>query len=129
MWKINWLETMKASASTKDNVDSKLSELQQEFQGGTPVLVVVESSTSGNSLAILLGKKFSLLNFISGSGDPPYYTSLGSGTNNKLMTYDFMGHHSESPMLHAIPMRDARLAMQHFLKTDTMSPAIQWEQD
>ncbi len=70
-----------------------------------------------------------MLNFVPGSGDPPYFSSVGDGDGDEVMEFSFMGELSEIPVRNAIPIAVARLAMGEFIETGALSKKVQWEQD
>ncbi len=77
MFTIRWNHQQRRAASV-DDVDRVLDELHAACSADAdPELVTVEIDRNGDSLAIGLGRDRSVLNYVSGSKDPPYFTSVG----------------------------------------------------
>jgi hypothetical protein len=128
MFTIGWNQREQLASSIHD-VERILDELQAYFAGGEPQLVTVQLNKTGDSLAIGLGRDRSVLNYMSGSKDPPYFTSTGELDVDEPIAFRFGGEWSEFPMKSSIPTSMARQAMRHFCETGKLSSAIQWEQD
>lgn len=128
MFTIEWNQHEQQAASIYD-VDRILNELHAQFAGGDPQLVTVKLSETHDSLAIGLGRDRSVLNYVSGSKDPPYFTSIGELDVDEPIVFRFGGEWSEFPMRSSIPTLIARQAMRHFCATGKLSSAVQWEQD
>jgi hypothetical protein len=128
MFTIGWDQHERQAASIRD-VDRILDELHADFANRDPQLVTVELNETGDSLAIGLGRDRSVLNYVSGSKDPPYFTSTGELEMGEPIAFRFGGEWSEFPMRSSIPTPSARQAMRHFCATGKLSSAVQWEQD
>lgn len=128
MFKIEWDEHVQTASSVHD-VDRILDRLHTVFTNGYPQLVMVELTATGDSLAIGLGRKRSVLNYMSGSKDPPYFTSAGEIDVDEPIAFRFGGQWSEFPMKSSIPTMIARQVMRQFCATGKLSSAIQWEID
>jgi hypothetical protein len=128
MFTIGWNQHEQPASSIHD-VDRILDELHANFAGEDPQLVTVELNKTGDSLAIGLGRDRSVLNYMSGSKDPPYFTSTGELEEDEPIAFRFGGEWSEFPMRSSIPTSMARQAMRYFCATGKLSSAIQWEQD
>ena len=107
---IRW-EASEQKVGSIDEMDRLLDELHTR---GEPILAAVELKPSGDSLTIGLGREASVLNFVSGSGNPPYFTSRGSAERDDVVWFSFMGDLSEFPMHQTVPVSAARQAMRHF---------------
>ena len=88
MWTIQWNDGCKKKVKSLVELDSLLDRLHRDEQ---PVMAVVESPANGDSLAIGLGRDVSVLNFVPGSGDPPYFTSLGADVRDEPVGLTCMG--------------------------------------
>ncbi len=126
MWTIQWNDGCEKEVNSLVELDSLLDRLHGDDQ---PVMAVVESPTNGDSLAIGLGRDVSVLNFVPGSGDPPYFTSLGTDMRDEPVQFNFMGEQSEFPMRNAIPLDAARNAVREFFESGRRSSSIEWEED
>ena len=137
MYTIEWSENTAATAprlqtttaATVQEVDELIDRLHGEFLGRDPVLVTVTLDHTGDSLAIGLGAARSILNYVSGSRDPPYFTSVGELRSNELVSFVFGGEWSELPIRHTIPVDTARKVLSHFCETGKLSDDIGWEAD
>jgi hypothetical protein len=127
MLKASWGELSEFALGTVEELDRLLDQLQSEHSA-SPVLVMVEFSASGDSLMIGLGKEDSVVNFVSGSGNPPYWVSVGNHAEHDLVVFDFMGSHTEILRRHLIPVSLARHAMRVFVQTGTLCRNVQWEE-
>lgn len=128
MFTIEWNDHKYQTASIED-MDHVLDRLHAEFASTVPQLVTVELSKTGDSLAIGLGRDRSVLNFVSGSKNPPYFTSVGEIDLDDPIAFRFGVEWSEFPMKHSIPIASARLALRHFCTTGKLTSAIDWDQD
>ena len=126
LWRIEW-NNSKETVSSLSELEALLKEINSL---GTPYLVVIQSPVNGDSLAVGLGKNKSVLNYISGSLTPPYYTSIGSSDFvEEGVEFDFMGEWSEFPSKNLIPVEAAAEAVRHFYQYHEKSPKIEWEID
>jgi hypothetical protein len=125
---IGWNQN-EQQVETIHDVDHILDKLHADFAGRDPELVTVELSETGGSLAIGLGQDRSVLNYVSASKEPPYYTSTGDLEMDEPIAFRFGEEWSEFPLRNSISISIARQAMKHFCATGKLSSAIQWEQD
>jgi hypothetical protein len=129
MWKIQWSSDDVACVNSIRELDPLLDRLHEEHQDVQPILATVESTSNGDSLAIGLGRPQSVLTFVPGSGDPPYFSSVGDGEGDEVLEFSFMGDLSEIPVRNAVPIAVARQAMREFIETGALSKKVRWEQD
>ena len=127
MFKARWAEKPEIAISTVEELDRLFDELEQEFIQ-SPVLLTVELPSSGDSLSIGLGRSESVLNFVSGTGNPPYWSSVGDHEEDEAVGFNFMGELSEIPLRHLIPIELARQAVHDFVRTGKLSPIVKWEE-
>lgn len=127
MFNITW-DMEERRAGSAHEVDLLLDQLQLAFTGTDPALVTVEFVETGDSLSIGLGRERSVLNYIRGDKDPPYYTSSGGADDDEAVSFRFGGDWSEFPPWNAVPIALAREAMRHFCETGKLSNDIQWEE-
>lgn len=113
MFTIAWNQHELQAASVPD-VERILDELHEKFADDDPQLVTVQSGETGDSLAIGIGRDRSILNYVSGSKDPPYFTSTGELEVDEPIAFRFGGEWSEFPMRSSVPSLVARKAMRHF---------------
>lgn len=127
MFKARWAEKPELVIGTVEELDRLLDQLQREHTS-SPVLVTVELPSTGDSLSIGLGRAESVLNFVSGSGNPPYWSSFGEHEENEAVGFNFMGELSEIPLRHLIPLDLARQAVRDFVRTGKLSSNVKWEE-
>jgi hypothetical protein len=127
MFKARWAERPEVVFGTVEELDRLLDQLQQE-NIPSPVLVTLELPSSGDSLSIGLGRAESVLNFVSGSGNPPYWSSVGEHEEDEAVGFNFMGELSEIPLRHLIPLDLARQAVRDFVRTGKLSQKVKWEE-
>lgn len=127
MFKARWAEKPEVGIGTVEELDRLFDQLQQE-NIPSPVLVTVELPSSGDSLSIGLGRAESVLNFVSGSGNPPYWSSVGEHEEDEAVDFNFMGELSEIPLRHLIPLDLARQAVRDFVRTGKLSQKVKWEE-
>ncbi len=109
-------------------LDALLDEVHARATQDEPVLALVELQPSTDTLSIGLGRDVSVLNYVAGSGDPPYFTSSGGPDSEETVHYRYMGDWSEYPTKNTIPMAAARRAMRHFWLTGELDPSVAWEE-
>jgi len=127
MHHISWNDR-EAREDTIDGVNRLLDGLHDEFRRGDPTLVTVARGAGGDSLSIGLGNERSVLNYVRGDGNPPYYTSAGGDDTDEMLSFRFGGEWSEFPLRYAIPTAAARAAMTHFCETGALWDAVAWEE-
>jgi immunity protein Imm1 of predicted polymorphic toxin system len=110
---IQWRSIIQAESigELDDALDAIAREVSPEFPQAVNV-----TRANGDCLTIVLGaKEGSILSFISGSGDPPYFVSVGDQTANGIFTFFVeQDHHSEALTAHVIPEAQAREAVREF---------------
>lgn len=127
MWKIRWDSSHETTVHTIEDLDLVLDQLQKGSTAA-PILATVELPSSGDSLSIGLGREESVLNFVSGSGDPPYWSSVGKYEEEDAVIFNIMGEFSEIPLRHLIPMDAARQVVRDFAQTGKLSDKVTWEE-
>src|SRR5262249_22568657 len=116
MFKVSW-ENSEEEVRTVEELDRLLDKLHSQYPGERPVLVTIEIPESGDSMGIGLGREVSVLNYVSGSRDPPYFTSRGTCYDGPPLVFRFMGDLSELPRCCAIPVSVAREALRYFCRS------------
>jgi hypothetical protein len=128
MFTITWNEE-RAEAASPAEVEARLHALEVAFRNGDPTLVTVERMDTGDSLAIGLGLDVSVLNYVSGTLDPPYFTSSGGPDDDGAVSFSFGGESSEFRLRNTIPVVLAYRAMLRFCNDGSRSGEVTWEQD
>ncbi len=113
---------------TIDEMDALLDTLHDDAVRTEPMLVSVELMPSGDSLSIGLGRDVSVLNYVAGTGDPPYFTSSGGPRGDATVHFFYMGEWSEYLLENAVPVGVARQAIRHFWATGKLDPNVAWEE-
>jgi hypothetical protein len=130
MWNIRWQARGRKKVTRSADVERLLQDLHHRFlKKATPVLVTIETPRNKDSLAIGVGAKESILNYVPGSGEPPYFSSVGDPSAEGTIAFAFMGDWTELPMKTAIPFDLALKGVTYFLQTGRLAPCITWEQD
>lgn len=127
MFIVTWSEQERPVESVV-GVDLLLDELHLLFRGTEPTLVSIELIGIGDSLSVGLGCDLSVLNYVRGDQNPPYYTSVGELDADEVISFRFGGELSEYPVKNCIPVDRAREAVKHFCNTGKLMPDIAWEE-
>jgi len=125
-WRVRW-ERNEVPFNGLSNLDGVLDDLQERFKGEDGQMVEVVSP-EGDSLAIGLGKSKSVLSYVSRTGDPPYYVSVGTGREDETISFLFSGEFSEFSGRNTISLEAARAAVRAFVQTGELSPLMSWEE-
>ena len=84
---------------------------------------------NGDGLAIGLGDDETVLAFVAGTGDPPYYVSRGPReTDEPPLDFLYGGEWSEFPRRNAIPVALAREGMRTFVLEGRLPDFVGWEE-
>lgn len=124
---VSWRDERREVSSLVD-LDALLDRIHADGVGGKPALACLELP-AGDSLAIGLGREVSVLNFVSSSANPPYFSSRGDNTDEEVTVhFEFMGDWSEYPLTRTISLDAARAALRYFWDTGKLDPSIRWEE-
>jgi hypothetical protein len=126
MYEITWGNEA-ATLDSAGAVERLLDELHARYRDGDPTLVTVERS-DGQSLSIGLGAQCSVLNYVRGDKNPPYYTSAAESESDEHVSFRFGGAWSEYPLRATVPIAEARAAMTRFCESGQLSPDVRWEE-
>jgi len=129
LYQITWDNEELHPVTTIGEVEELLDLLQERFRKGRPTLVTVERFENGDCLIIGLGLELSVLNYVRGDKNPPYYTSSGDPGAVGAISFRFGGELSEFWLSQAVPVSIARAAMTHFCETGELSKEMVWEMD
>jgi hypothetical protein len=128
MYKITWSDMTLASESM-EFVLAELRRIHESCLGQQSVLVTVEVGARADSLSIGLGRDRSVLSYVAGSGEPPYYLSLGKDlAANDFVSFSFGDSLSEYPLKNCVSLHEALDAMQVFCERGELTTALQWEE-
>ena len=95
------------------------------------LLSIVElKADNGNTMNIVLGGNETVLTFRDGHGDPPYYASKGTATEDEpvMTAFMFLVHHTEFPRHCVIPLSPGLSALREFFQSGTLPTFIQWSE-
>lgn len=109
-------------------MDRRLDQLHDQYRRSEPTLVTVARADNGDTLSIGLGATLSVLNFVRGDKNPPYYTSGGGANLDEVISFAFGGECSEYPIRAAVPIETARAAIRRFCENGALTDAIVWEE-
>lgn len=111
---VSWRTTDRAT--TVEELDALLDSITKQVSSDIPQAVNVIRA-NGDCLTIVLGAPLgSCLSFVSSSGNPPYFVSLGDPNAKGIFTfYVELDHHSETLMRNVITQADARQAIREFV--------------
>jgi hypothetical protein len=110
-------------------LDALLDRLTEEAEAADQPLIVVLGLEDGSTLSIGVGRPYSVLDYVDGSHDPPYFVSRGDTERREPVRFLFSGEMSEFPPWSAIPIDAAREAMRYFFETGQLSPEIDWAEN
>lgn len=124
---VTWLDETSRPGDVQA-VDSLLDRLHAEFQHSRPTLVTIQRAPSGDLLTIGLGRRISVLNFVSGHLEPPYYVAVGSGRRSTSIEFYCSNQWSEFPGRQTVSLTAARNAVREFCERGIRSPKVAWEE-
>jgi len=119
-----WGEDGAAGVESVDDLDRHLDDLTERARE-KPFLAEL-ALANGDSLAIGLGRDESILSWIQGSHDPPYYVSQGDPEAEGVVVFNYGGQWSEFPKWSLVPIAEAREAMRHFVRTGHRPTNVAW---
>ena len=99
-------------------------------QRDDPILVHLEGPEG--ILTIGVGPAMTILTHTLTSGNPPYFSSLGTQTEGPDLVFDASPHpkmegdYTEFDIKHAVPWKRAKQAMLDYFATSRLGPAIEW---
>jgi hypothetical protein len=124
--RVEWENDGRAEVASVEQLDRLLDDLTEQARP-RPFMAVLISGT-GDSLAIGLGRKESVLSWVSATGDPPYHGSNGDPSATGLVVFFYGGSWSEFPRSYAVPVADARAAAREFFETGVRPNQVGWEE-
>jgi hypothetical protein len=126
VWGGDRVQEVDSPAALEALLDRIAAECERE---GKPRLVSIHLA-DGTSLAVGLGRRESVLNFVSASADPPYFTSRGEDSrDDKVAHFFFQDSWTEFAVKNLIPLTQAREAVRLFAKNGRRPQNVGWEVD
>ena len=114
--------------ATLREVERLLDLFHEDFRS-KPTLVTVERLENDDCLTIGLGSDLSVLNYMRGHKNPPYYTSLGEPSAEGVIGFIFGGELTDFRLRNAVPVSAARAALTRFCETGELPEEVGWEMD
>jgi hypothetical protein len=111
--------------STVDELGALVTKAQAEGREPSILELVIDS---GAAMSIGLGREMTVLGFVPGSLDPPYYASLGDLAADGFIEFAYGGQFTEFPLSQAIPLEVGIDALLDFFVTGTLSQAVTWQE-
>ena len=121
--KLSWAADGSVLVNSVPELDKVLDTLEEEARSGEPF--IVQLILPNGDMGMGLGENETVLDFISGSEKPPYYSSTGGRGNSNLVFY-YYGSWSEFTPDQAVPLALGREAMRYFLVNGTLAPFVAW---
>jgi hypothetical protein len=90
--------------------------------------IISVEAANGNNLAFVVGGDDTVLSFIYGHRNPPYYASRGTlASTHPIMTcYVGLDHHTEFPRKYVIPFDAGLSAVKEFAGSGMLPQSIEW---
>lgn len=84
----------------------------------------------GNVSSIVVGSEETVLSFVYGHGNPPYYVSRGKAESIDPVFTCFLlfEHHTEFARRNVIPMPDGIKAAREFFAVNDLPKSVAWEE-
>jgi hypothetical protein len=123
--RLEWDRNSEADVSTLTELDALVDRLE-ESAVGEPFLVELVAP-DGASLSVGLGRPTTVVNYTSGSLDPPYFQSLGDQGDDELVFW-YRGEWSEFPPESAVPRDVGREALRRFFTEGHRPENVVWRE-
>lgn len=108
-----------------DELERQLDLLEQRGREGEPFIVELVDPRAG-TLGIGVGRDESVASFNGPDGEPPYYVSAGNRSEQSELVFYYQGTWTEFGPESAVPVKDARAAMESFFATGGLPGEIAW---
>jgi hypothetical protein len=112
---------------TVEELDAALEDLSAEATA-EPFMAELYRDGSG-SLAIGLGREWTVLNYVPEGLDPPYLQARAPGNRKTSLWFRFRGEASEFPPEAALPVEPGRAALRHFFMTGELTTDLSWQEN
>jgi hypothetical protein len=122
--RVEWGEDGRAEVGSIEELDRLLDGLAASVLEKPLMAELI--AENGDSLAAGLGRDESVLSWINGDQNPPYYASKGDSGAGGMIVFFYRGDWSEFPRWSAIPVARAREAMRRFFTTGQMPDNVEW---
>jgi hypothetical protein len=100
----------------------------EEARVGKMLNIVSLEAPSGNTLSLVVGGDDTVVSFIHGHRNPPYYASRGAeaGAHPVMTCYVGLVHHTEFPRKYVIPFEKGLIAAHEFAASESLPQSIEW---
>jgi hypothetical protein len=123
---IQWGHGDSAVVDSMEAFEELLAKLEAGARHHPFMMTVIASD--GRSLAVGLGRNEAVLSLTGPNGSLPYFASVGTEGTEGFISFEFGGESSGFPLRHAVPMQDARRAVEQFLCVPGLPGAVSWEE-
>jgi hypothetical protein len=122
--RVVWGESGGAEVDSGEALDTLLDALHA--QAATEPFIADVVLASGESLSIGLGSDWTVLTWVSATGEPPYFGSRGDTSATGVVVFRYSGSWSEFPSASAIPVESGRRAVREFLALGHRPETVAW---
>jgi Immunity protein Imm1 len=114
--------------STADELDRMIAMAAEEAQARGKLNIIFLDAPDGNELSLVVGGDETVLGFVHGHRDPPYYATRGATADlHPVMTcYVGLAHHTEFPRRHVISYAEGLAAAREFAVTGSLPRSVEW---
>jgi hypothetical protein len=115
-------------ASTIEELDRLIAMAAEEAQARGMLNVIFLDAPNGNGLSLVVGGDETVLGFVHGHRDPPYYATRGDTADlyPAMTCYVGLAHHTEFPRRHVIPYAEGLAAAHEFAVTGSLPRSAEW---
>jgi hypothetical protein len=129
-YRVVWGRDRAQEVDSPAGLDALLDKIATESELEEKPRLVSVNLPDGTSLAVGLGRDESVLNFVSASADPPYFTSKGTNSrDDKVVHFYYQDSWTEFPVKNLITISQAREAVRLFAKDGRRPQNVEWEID
>jgi hypothetical protein len=114
--------------STAIELERVIHAASEEARARKMLNIISLQAANANSLSFVVGGEDTVLSFIYGHGNPPYYASRGAqATTHPIMTcYVGLVHHTEFPRKYVISFDHGLAAVREFAESGALPQSIEW---
>jgi len=114
--------------STASELDAVINMACEEARAQKMLNIVFLEAANGNVLSLVVGGDDTVLSFIHGHRNPPYFASRGAeaSTHPVMTCYVGLVHHTEFPRKYIIPFEKGLIAAHEFAESEVLPQSIEW---
>ena len=114
--------------STSAALDRVIQSAGEEARACDMLNIIFLDAPNGNELGMVVGGAETVLSFVYGHRDPPYYASRGAANNPHPVMTCFVGlaHHTEFPRTYVVPYARGLIAAHEFAETGSLPSSMEW---